>query len=69
MGDGRNHHPLSENGYFSTTKHPVDLRLVCELEFVRCVLVEKTRVLYMARFSPGGPMKFKHAFFKIFILH
>ena len=39
-GGGRNFHPPSENRDFSTTEHPVDLKLVCKFEFVRCVPVE-----------------------------
>ena len=40
---GGNHHPSSENCVFSTTVHPVDLRPVCKLEFVRCGPVEKNQ--------------------------
>ena len=40
------HHPLSENCYFSTTEHPVDLSPVCKLEFVHCGPVEKNYETY-----------------------
>ena len=32
---GGGYHPPSENHNFSATEHPVDLRLVCKLKFVR----------------------------------
>ena len=35
---GRNHHPSSENRV-----HPVDLRPVCKLDFVRCCPVDKNQ--------------------------
>ena len=62
---GHNHHPLSENHVFSTTKHPVDPRLVCKFEFVRCGPVEKNRALYLSQFSCGGLTKFENSFFQI----
>ena len=34
-------HPVSEYWDFSTTKHPIDLRPVCKLEFVCCGALEK----------------------------
>ena len=37
---GQNNHPPSENHVFSTTEHPVDLRPVFKLKFVRCGPVE-----------------------------
>ena len=40
-GGGRNYHPLSENRDFSATEHPLDLRPVCKLKFVRCGPGEK----------------------------
>ena len=40
---GRNHHPLSEDHYFYTIKHQVDLRPVCKLEFVHCGSGEKNQ--------------------------
>ena len=38
---GRNYHSLSENHNFSGTEPPLELKPVCNLEFVRCGLVEK----------------------------
>ena len=38
---GRYYHPLSENLNFSGTEPPLELKPVCNLEFVRCGLVEK----------------------------
>ena len=35
-----NHHVLLENRYCSATKHPIDLILVCELEFIHCDLIK-----------------------------
>ena len=64
-GGGCNHHPSSENCVFSATVHPVDLRQVCKLKFVRCGPKEKNRVLYSSRLNRGGPTKFKNSFFQI----
>ena len=71
-----NHHPLSENHdflgtvgpqtsrNFSTTKHPVDLRPVCKLKFVRCGPAEKNRALYLSKFNHGSPAKFQDTLFQ-----
>ena len=62
---GGNHHHLWENYDFSATKHPVDPKSICKLEFVHCGLVEKKRVLHMSRFDPGGQTKIERTFFQI----
>ena len=59
------HHPLSENQDFSGIEPPLDLKLLCLLEFVRCGSVEeKNRVLYLSRINHGDPTKFEDAFFQ-----
>ena len=51
---------------FSGTEPPLDLRPVCNLEFVHCGLVEKkNRALYLSWFNHGGPTKFENTFFQI----
>ena len=42
---GYNPPPMSENRYYSGTKHPVDLSSVCKLIFVRCGPKKKKRLL------------------------
>ena len=49
---------------FSTTEHPVDLRPVSKLEFVRCGPVEKNQSdLSLSLLNCGSPTKFEEAFF------
>ena len=57
-----NHHPWLENHDFSATELPLDLRLVCKLEFVSCGRVDNNRALYLSRFNRGGPTKFENIF-------
>ena len=37
QGGGGNHHPLLETRDCSGTEHPLDLRPVCKVEFIRCL--------------------------------
>ena len=59
-----NHHPPpSKNRVFSAPKHPLDLRPVCKLKFVRCGPVEKDQsTLSVLAYSWWS--KIKDAFFK-----
>ena len=51
------HHPPSENRVFSAMEHRMNPRPVCIFEFVSCGPVEKTRALYLSRFSRGDLTK------------
>ena len=35
-GEGGDHHTQMKNHVFSISEHPIELRPVCKLEFVRC---------------------------------
>ena len=59
MGYGGNHHHPWENQDSSTTKHLVDLRPVCKLEFGSCAQEEKNKTLYLCWFIRGSLTKFE----------
>ena len=45
--------------------HVSDLRPVCKFKSVRCGPVDKSKALYLSRFSCGTPAKFENTIFQI----